>query len=103
MKTNSLMLCEELKEEFIVDIIALPSEIKIIGDHQLVNKVKSKVNQYIQDEYIEKRKLEVCKGKWRFISKRLHLHWDKIVNILQANSQYVDVLYQLQMIILLSI
>ena len=88
------VLCEELKEEFIVDIIVLPSEIKIIGDHQLVNKVKSKVNQYIQDEYIGKRKLEVCKGKWRFISKHLRLQWDKIVSILEANSQYEDVLYQ---------
>ena len=89
-----LALCEELKEENDVYIEILPNEIKIIGRCQHTKTVKQTLEGYIQREYFGKKKIEVSKGHWKFISKHLNQQLDKITRKCTSGSQYEDVMVQ---------
>ena len=66
-----MALCEQMKEENDVFTKILPDEIKIIGRSQHAKAVKQALKEYIQKEYFGKRKIELSKGCWKFISKHL--------------------------------
>ena len=83
--------CEQLKEENDVCIEILPTEIIIIGRCQHTKANKQTLEEYIQKEYFGKRKIEVSKGRWKFISEHLHQQWDKITCKLN-DSKYEDVM-----------
>ena len=89
-----LALCDEIKKTYTVDIVSLPSEIQIIGDHQQISTVKHKLLQYIRTEYYGKRGLLVSTGQWRFISEHLTPQWNKIAHKLETDPQYQDVMVQ---------
>ena len=86
-------LCEQVKEGHIMNIIISPSEIQIIGHHQHIGAVKEKLIQYIQTEYFGKRKVEVSKGQWRFVSEHLTKQMNKVTQKLKS-PQYQDVMVQ---------
>ena len=88
-----LALCEQMKEDNDVYIEILPDEIKIIGRSQHAKAVIQTLEEYIQKEYFGKRKIELNKGRWRFISQHLKQQWDKITEKL-SSSQYKDVMAQ---------
>ena len=88
-----MMLCKQLKEDNIVDIVTLPSGIQIIGHHQHIGAVKEKLIQYMQKEYFGKRKMEISRGQWRFVSEHLTPQWSAITHKL-TTSQYQDVVVQ---------
>ena len=84
--------CEQLKEENDVCIETLPTEIIIIGRCQHTKAVKQSLEEYIQKEYFGKRKIEVSKGRWKFISQHLYQQWDKIKH--KIDRKYEDVMAQ---------
>ena len=86
-------LCEQLKEDNDVYIEILPNEVKIIGRSQHTRAVIQTLEDYIQKEYFGKKKIEVSKGRWRFVSQHLKQQWDKITSKLK-DSQYEDVMAQ---------
>ena len=84
-------ICEQLKEENDVYIEILLTEIRIIGRCQHTKLVKQNLEDYIQKEYFGKRKIEVSKGCWKFITQHLHRQWDKVMHKLN-DSKYEDVM-----------
>ena len=86
------ILCKQLKEGHIVDIVTSPSEIQIIGHYQHISAVKKELIQHIQKEYFGKRRMEVSRGQWRFVSEHLVPQWGAITHQLKTDPQYQDVM-----------
>jgi len=49
---------------------------------------------YLPQGDFGKRKIEISKGQWKFISKHLHRQWDKITHKVKTDPQYEDVMAQ---------
>ena len=89
-----MILCKQLKESNIVDIVTSPSEVLIVGHRQHIGAVKDKLIEHIQKEYFGKRKMEVSRGQWRFVLEHLTSQWNAITHKLKTDHQYQDVMVQ---------
>jgi len=73
-------LCEQLKEQHVIDFIISSSEIEITGDKQDVKKAEEILKKYIQNKYFKMKKMKVSSGCWRFISEQCTEQWHKITD-----------------------
>lgn len=87
-KQHFAKLCDQLKEEYIVNVSISSSEIEIIGDRQDIEKVQQQIKKFIQKNYFIAKEIKISIGCWRFISEQLTEQWNKLVGTGKADPLY---------------
>ena len=83
-------LCEQLKAQYIVDVIISPLEIEIIGEKKDVTKVEHTLQAHIHKIYYQKKTIEINHGYWRFVSEKLSMQWNEIIGKCKTDPDYMN-------------